>query len=296
MTALFLGLVIGACVLGLAAELRTTRPSLAQSMAGVYSPRRVSASSKLSSGWFRSVAIGAVRRVGFEPWLQRNMASDCRVMGVDLEAHIVARMMAALAGLCVGPFLALVLSAAGAATTVILPVWIGLVAGVMGFVYPGMKVRAQAEKRRRSFVHALSAFLDGVAMRTAGGDVPEAAIADAASAGDGWAFGEIRHALYKASREGKTTWEGLSDLGTELRVRELYDLANTVQLSVEMGALLSQTMSDMSATVRHEILSDARADAMRATSRLGLANAALGLAFVLLVVYAAAEQIVFARP
>ena len=46
-------------------------------------------------------------------------------------------------------------------------------------------------------------------------------------AGDGWAFTEIRRALRDAQLQGETPWRALSQLGQELGIDELVELAAT---------------------------------------------------------------------
>lgn len=294
-TLVMLGLFIGVCLVLLVEQLRTPRPSLSQQIAAVYGGgnERRHLSEVISRTELRGLVLGFAQRLGIDRYLNDDIAADCRAAGTTIEAHLMARITAASFGLLAGPLFGVLLGLAGFGLSFVFPVWVSAIGAAIGYSYAGARLRSRAEERRRSFTHALSAFLDSVAMRVAGVSAPEAAVREAAREGEGWAFEEIRQALYRASREDKTVWDGLGNLGDELKVRELRELASSVQLSVQMGALLGQSLSDMAKTVRHEILSAARSSASEATSRMGVANALLGLSFVLLIVYAGAEQIVF---
>jgi hypothetical protein len=84
-------------------------------------------------------------------------------------------------------------------------------------VLPNVVLRSEAKRRRRDFNHALGAFLDLVAVNLAAGRGVEGALDTAAGAGQGWAFAEIRRALYRAkinqrssltSHNGPICWSG----------------------------------------------------------------------------------------
>jgi Flp pilus assembly protein TadB len=78
------------------------------------------------------------------------------------------------------------------------PVALLLALALAGILLPNLTIRSEAARRRRSFNHSLSAFLDLVAVNLAAGRGIEGALDTAAEAGRGWAFGEIRLALYRA--------------------------------------------------------------------------------------------------
>ena len=72
-------------------------------------------------------------------------------------------------------------------TAVELPV--ALVLALAGIMLPNLTIRNEAAKRRRSFNHSPSAFLDLVAVNLAPGRGIKGALDTAAEAGNGWAFG-----------------------------------------------------------------------------------------------------------
>ena len=92
---------------------------------------------------------------------------------------------------------------------------------VGGFVLPDALLRDEAERRRRAFRHALSAYLDLVNVLLAGGGGIETALHAAADAGDGWGFAAIRQALDRARLTNRTPWDTFGQLGDELGVDEL---------------------------------------------------------------------------
>ena len=112
----------------------------------------------------------------------------------------------------------------------------GVAAGRVGFLLPDVALHREAETRRRDFRHVTGAFLDLVAMNLAGGrGLPEALLA-ASSFGDHWAMVRIRQALSSARLMGWTPWEGIAQLGRDLGIDELRDLAAALALAGDEGA------------------------------------------------------------
>src|SRR3546814_13581044 len=91
---------------------------------------------------------------------------------------------------------------AGADLGSTLPLWVSSFLAPLGFLYPSLVLRARAEARRRTFRHALSAFLHIVSISLAGGRGLAPALRDGAAAGPGWPFAETRPAQLAAQRAG----------------------------------------------------------------------------------------------
>ena len=89
----------------------------------------------------------------------------------------------------------------------------------------------------------VSAFLDLVAMNLAGGrGVPEALLA-ASTISDSWAMVRIRDTLEAARLQGITPWAALGQLGEEVDVDELRDLAAALALVAEDGAKVRDSLT-----------------------------------------------------
>src|ERR1700752_2661960 len=104
----------------------------------------------------------------------------------------------------------------GISVPLALPLWSAVILAAAGFAVPLLSLRMEADQRRRGFRHALSCFLDLVAVRLPGGAGVESALGDSADAGHGWAFTELRRALTEARLNGDPPWTGLERLGNEL--------------------------------------------------------------------------------
>lgn len=194
---------------------------------------------------------------------------------------------------------------AGVAFTVL--VWIGLaaagvrlpavvsalsVAGAAGgWLLPDLRLREEVERRRKAFRHALSAYLDLVNVILAGGGGLETALVAAADAGDGWAFGELRHALHRARRINQPLWTAFDDLGSTVGIGELRDIASSIGLAGAQGARIRASLSVKADTLRAHQIAETETQAEATTERMNLPTAVLLLGFLLFIVFPAVTAI-----
>src|SRR6266568_3261732 len=179
--------------------------------------------------------VGLARRIAAFDAGRPPALRPARYPGDGNESALSKRLGAALAlfGLIFPPIVLAGIGFAGVHLSVIVPVWAGLVFAAIFFFLPDIELRQQVEKRQRDFRHAISAFLDLVAMNLSGGrGVPEALMA-ASEIGEGWAFWRIRDALANARITGQTPWQALGVLGEEVQVSELKDLSAALSLVAE---------------------------------------------------------------
>src|SRR6266568_579062 len=166
-------------------------------------------------------------------WEFRSLRSSLSLVGKSFENFLATKVLLGLFGLIFPPIVLAGIGFAGVHLSVIVPVWAGLVFAAIFFFLPDIELRQQVEKRQRDFRHAISAFLDLVAMNLSGGrGVPEALMA-ASEIGEGWAFWRIRDALANARITGQTPWQALGVLGEEVQVSELKDLSAALSLVAE---------------------------------------------------------------
>lgn len=162
---------------------------------------------------------------------------------------------------------------------------------VAGFVLPDAVLRDEAERRRRAFRHALSSYLDLVNVILAGGGGIETALHAAAEAGDGWAFAAIRQALDRARLTNRTPWATLGQLGDELGIDELRELAASVALAGSQGARIRASLAAKADTLRGHQVAETEASAEAATERMTVPVAVLLFGFLVFVAYPAVHQI-----
>ncbi len=162
---------------------------------------------------------------------------------------------------------------------------------VAGFFLPDFTLRDQAERRRRGFRHALSAYLDLVNILLAGGAGIETALWAAADAGDGWGFQRIRAALHRSRLTGRSPWETFAALGRDLDVSELSELASSISLAGSHGARIRASLAAKADTLRGHQVAETEAAAEAATERMTIPLAVLLFGFLLFIAYPAIQQI-----
>lgn len=181
-----------------------------------------------------------------------------------------------------------------AATGITLPPVMAALAvagGVGGWWLPDLRLRDQVEQRRKAFQYALSAYLDLVNVILAGGGGIETALVAAADAGDGWPFARLRHALHRAQRINQPLWTAFDDLGQQLGVAELRDLASSLGLAGSQGARIRASLAVKADTLRAHQISETEAAAEATTERMNLPTAVLLLGFLVFIVFPAVTAI-----
>lgn len=166
-----------------------------------------------------------------------------------------------------------------------------LVLAVGGFLLPDITVRQEADRRRAAFRHALGAYLDLMHILLAGGAGVDGALTDAAAIGEGWSFRQLRRALDTARITRSSPWTALGQLGDELQVSELSELAAALSLAGTEGARVRASLAAKAAAMRHRDGAEAEGKANAATERMALPGMVMAIGFVVFVFYPALTQI-----
>lgn len=214
-----------------------------------------------------------------------------RLTGRSEQQHALIRLAGAVVGFLVPLVAGAALLAAGVGIPLGAPVGLAFVGAAVGFVLPDLSLKDTADKRRRDFRHALSAYLDVVNVLLAGGAGIETALFAAADAGDGWGFATIRQALHRARRTGRSPWDTFVALGDELGVNELAELGASVSLAGSHGARIRSSLAAKADTLRGHQIAETEAEAEAATERMTIPVAVLLAGFLLFIAYPAIVQI-----
>lgn len=286
-TALLLGAGTGLGLWVLLVWLLPPRPSLASALAaaGATPKPKPVITTPDAGGWAARVGRPAVRPLAALGLPGQKRRRDLMVLERSPDALLAEKAVLAVAGLLLPTALQLVLLAAGLALPWEFPFVAGLACAVGGFLLPDLDVRQQAERRRTSFRHALSAYLNLVRVSLAGGAGVDGALTDAASTGQGWAFAQIRRALTTARLTRTTPWATLRQLGEELDVRELVELASSVSLAGTEGAKVRASLAAKAGAMRTHELTEAEGEAQAATERMSLPVICLFAGFLVFIGY-----------
>jgi len=287
------GLVAGAMIafgsLLVAAGLFARPEPLAEALGRLSgdSPQRPATTGGLrrrSAGWLG----GVLARAGLEtPDLDR----DLQVAGRTREQHLVDKLTAAVAGLALPPVLALIMTIGGVDVPLAFTVLATGGLAIAGFLLPDVLLRRLAAERRRAFRYALSSYLDLVNVILAAGAGVETALSDAADAGHGWAFTQLRSALARAQLAGESPWQAFRRLGEDLDLPELRETASGLALAGTHGARVRASLQARAQAMRTRDLADMEGHAEAATERMSVPSVVLVVGFIVFVAYPAAYEI-----
>ncbi|MEO3852611.1 type II secretion system F family protein [Streptomyces sp. B8F3] len=232
--------------------------------------------------------VGPLRAAGLPRARTRR---DLAITGRTVDVHLAEKAALAVAGLLLPLAAESALSAAGSPNGWITSTGAGLALGIAGFLAPDMSTRAEAARRRKALRHALSAYLDLVHILLSGGAGATGALYDAATVGQGWAFGQLRRALNTAQATRTAPWQALAQLGEELAVRELSELAASLSLAGSEGAKVRASLAAKAAAMRSRSGAEAEVAATTASERMAFPTALMAFGFVLFILYAAMSHV-----
>jgi hypothetical protein len=225
------------------------------------------------------------RRIAAElPWLPVP-AADLALLGKDRESWIASKVACGLLGLVFPALLAGLAMLAGTSLPWTFSLLASLAFGAALFFAPDLVTRVNAAERRTDFRHALTSYLDLVALERGAGAGPTEALEAAAEIGDGWAFQRISGALAAARRSGAAPWTALARLAQETGISELADVADIAEVAGHEGAKILETLTARAASMRAQALANDRARAGARSTTMVVPIALLGAGFLLLLIF-----------
>lgn len=282
---LLLGLTFGGGLVMIGRSVRPRPVSLAVAVRRTEAPvRHVSGVSTPSASrpWTRRL----------EGSLGEQVARDLRVLGRSPARHATEKLTSTIALGALPVAGSIALAPIGLAPPILIAV-VATIGGIVGgFFLPDLLLRGHATKRRRQFTFALSSYLDLVNVLLAGGAGVETALHATAQAGDGWAFAELNSSLVRATTMRRSPWAALAELGDDLGVEELVELAASIQLAGEEGARIRSSLAAKAAALRGRQMAAIEADAHSASERMGFPTVGMFVGFLALLAYPAVQQIV----
>ncbi len=232
-----------------------------------------------------SVSLRLARHISAEmPWLPVPSA-DLALLGQDRDVWIASKITCGLLGLAVPPVLVELMALGGFSVAWQVPAIASLACGVGLFFAPDLVTRVNAAERRSDFRHALTSYLDLVALERGAGAGPTEALEAAAEIGGGWAFGRISGALDAARRAGDAPWTALARLARETGVSELADLADIAEVAGHEGAKILDTLAARAASMRAQAQAADRAKAGARSTTMVIPIALLGVGFLVLLIF-----------
>jgi tight adherence protein C len=276
-----IGAGLGAAIALLAAALAPARLTLAQSLDAVRRPPQQPLPRGVRA---RHTLAAPLRQLGLpRPRTRRDLA----VLERDPTAFLAGQLGLASLGLLAPAATVAALNLMGAGIGWTMPLWLGLILAVGGYVLAQMSVHEDAEQRRRLIRHTLAALLDIVPPALASGAGVEQALTDASRIASGWAARRIRHALGTARLTRQPIWQALRELGQSTGVIELEQLAGTLQLASGEGTRIREALTARGEALSQRLAAEMEAEAEAATERMSIPLMALTSVFMLFLVYPA---------
>ncbi|TMQ92743.1 hypothetical protein ETD83_26750 [Actinomadura soli] len=282
--AVLAGCLAAAGVILLVRELRPAPPRLDAALARVQATPLHAASAPAE-------APGGLERVG--RWLADRVArpagmlavprTDLALLGRPIERFMLNKLALFLTGLAAPSVLSGLMALAGGSPRWTLPVLAGLMLAAVLSLVPDWNVRSQARQQRRDFRYAFTSYLQLVVLERQAGAALNAALENPAKITDGWPFQRIHQALTRARHGQQQPWRALAQLGADIEVRDLIDLAHTAEIAGEEGAKMHDVLIAKISSMRHEASATARAEANARTTAMWVPTSLLMLGFVILI-------------
>ncbi|MDN3263951.1 type II secretion system F family protein [Streptomyces sp. CSDS2] len=176
---------------------------------------------------------------------------------------------------------------AGVSLPFYVPAGVGLLVAALLFITPDLALRDQAKQAREEFAHALSAYLDLVALKRAADAGPAEALEKAACVGEGWPFLYLQGALRRARLEKIPPYQALADLSAQYDLPVLDDVADIMRGSATDGTAVYKALRARTAALNDELLADQAAEANAASEKMTAPGALLAVLVMLLMAFPA---------
>jgi Flp pilus assembly protein TadB len=217
-----------------------------------------------------------------------SVLADLRLVQRPPEAHAAMLVAAGCAGLLAPPFVLAAGQAVGVVDLgVVVPIGVAMVAAGLAPVLVHTAMRARAQALRRDLRHQLSAYLDVVTMLLAGNVGNEGALRQAASAGDGRLFVELRRRILVAETSNRSLVSALAQLGDDLQLIELQQIAASAALGASAGAPVARSLSAKCSTLRSALASEQEAEARVRTGKITVPLVGMSVLIMAAVIYPA---------
>lgn len=240
----------------------------------------------------RSLGSALAEPLGAAGLVPAGLDADLQILEQD-RADWAAQVGVAAAGL--GATVVVLLALFAVVVGFVVPIFLVLatlvvVAG-LSWLVPTVSARAAARGRREHFRAVLATWLELVTLSQAAGTGLEGAMDAACSLADDWALRRLGRALANARHLGLAPWEGLRQLGAELGVDELGQIAAMLTLAGSEGARVRASLAAGAASLRGRQLATTEAEANRVSERLFLPATVIMIAFLLFLTFPAFERI-----
>lgn len=237
---------------------------------------------------------GFVRRLGEfgarSPLARRHLESTSAltIIGRPASVHIGYLMLALIGGLIAPSLVLSLLTVAGVVSLgVFIPAGISLLASIGGPFLVHSAALSDADGQRIDLRHQLSAYLDMMTMLLAGNSGHEGALQQAAEAGDGLLFRQLRKRMREVATTGQSLVHALSLVADDFEMPELEQVSAAAALSAAEGSPVARTLAAKCATLRSTLAAGDEARARVRNDKVTPPLVAMAVLFMALIIYPA---------
>ncbi len=216
---------------------------------------------------------------------------DLAILGRSRGQLAVTKLGWAAGGALAPALFGAVLAAAGVRLPFTIPAVACVVLAVLAWVNPSRQVAEDAETARAQFRSALAAYLALVGLERKARGSPAEALEEASRVSGARPFRLIHTQVLRAELAAQQPWDALRDLGRQIGVDELVNLADIVATAAD-GAAVFDTLMAEARSMRHSDNTAAQTQAGLANERLTLPTVCLFVCFAALLVYPAAVRLI----
>jgi Flp pilus assembly protein TadB len=167
------------------------------------------------------------------------------------------------------------------------PLVLAVAGAIAGPLLVHTSMRSAAARQRNDLRYQLSSYLDVVTMLLAGNVGNEGALRQAAQAGDGRLFVELRKRILVAETSNRSLVAALAQLGDDLDLIELQQISASASLAASAGAPVAKSLAAKCATLRSALSSEQETDARVRTGKITVPLVGMSLLIMAAVVYPA---------
>jgi Flp pilus assembly protein TadB len=217
-----------------------------------------------------------------------DVVADLALIRRPLEAHAAYLVAAGLGGLF-GPSLLLAVGQVVGLLSigVVMPMIVAIAGALAGPLLVHSSMRSAAAEIRHDLRYQLSSYLDVVTMLLAGNVGNEGALRQAAQAGDGRLFVELRRRILVAETSNRSLVSALAQLGDDLDLVELQQVSASASLAASAGAPVARSLAAKCATLRGALSAEQETDARVRTGKITVPLVGMSLLIMAAVVYPA---------
>lgn len=214
--------------------------------------------------------------------------SALRIIGRPYPVHVGYLIVGAIAGLVLPSLGLALLGVAGVVDlSVVVPLGLSLLAAVLVPTVIHSGAIAEADEIRIDLRHQLSAYLDMMTMLLAGNTGHEGALQQAAEAGDGLLFRQLRKRMREVATTGQSLVHALSLVAEDFEMPELEQVASAAKLSAAEGAPVAKTLAAKCSTLRSTLAADDEGKARVRNDKVTPPLVGMALLFLALLIYPA---------